>query len=215
MKVIVLSQSKGGAGKSTTALVIAQVLSHKGNKVCVLDADPNLTLLNWKNEKSPIQVIGDITEGNLVKNLNSLKDLYDYVIIDLEGTASLLTSRAILKADFVLIPLQASLPDASQANRIIQLIKDDEAIFERPVPHAFIFTRTNSAIKTKLETSIKEEIERADYPLFTSQLNERSAYKAIFYHQCSLYDLPESVSGQEKAIQNAEQVCNELLGRMS
>lgn len=211
MKVIAFAQSKGGVGKSTSCLITAQVLAHQGKKVCVLDADPNNLLVNWKaSAETSIEVIGDINENNLIKTINSL-DGYDYVFIDLEGKASLLTSRAILKSDFVVIPMQASLPDASQANRIINLIHDDQDIIGKEIKHSFLMTRTSPLIKTKIENKIVSQIKGIDYPMFNNQLNERIAFKAIFFNKCTLYNLPEDVSGKEKAIKNAEEFVQELV----
>ncbi|GBR17453.1 AAA family ATPase [Gluconobacter frateurii] len=210
-KVIVVSQSKGGSGKSTVCLVVAQILASRGFKVALLDGDPNKTILNWAG---PIDTVGDLTEKNIVGQVNEKRSEYDFVFVDTEGVGNLLSSRAILKADFVLIPLQASVPDAIQANRVVQLIKDDEEAFERSIPHAFIFTRTNPAIKSKLEKAIRDEIDEAGYPVFQNQLNERSAFKAVFYHNCLLSQLPNDVAGVDKAIQNAEQVADELMEKL-
>lgn len=209
MKVITFAQSKGGSGKSTSCLITAQVLSKKGYNIAVLDADPNEQLVKWqKSSQSKINVIGEITEHNLLSTLKALSDLnqYDFVLIDLEGKASLLTSRAILKSDFVVIPMQASLPDAAQANRIVNLIHDDEEIIGKQIKHAFLMARTSPLIRTKIESEITKQIQKMDYPLFKAQLNERKAFKEIFFEKKTLYDLADA----EKAIKNAEEFVQEL-----
>jgi len=61
MPIIAMSNPKGGAGKSTTALLLATYLAERGAKVCVLDADPNQPILDWKengNTASTLEVIG-------------------------------------------------------------------------------------------------------------------------------------------------------------
>lgn len=211
-KVICMAQTKGGSTKSTTCLCLAQVLARNGHKVLLLDCDPNRTLLNWcDGENQGITVQGGITEGNIVRAIMNARKEYDFVFLDMEGTANLLVSRAILKSDFVLIPMQPSMPDAIQANRVIELIKAEEEAFERPIPHSFIFTRTSPIIRSKIEQGIEQEIKDAGYPLFKSQLNERAAFKGIFYHKKFIDELE---GDQEKAIQNAKEVCSELLERI-
>ena len=211
MKIISFATGKGGAGKSTSCLVTAQVLAHQKKKVCVLDADPNAQIVSWQEDNDTnISVVGDINERTIIKTISEQKE-FDYVLIDLEGKASLLTSRAILKSDFVVVPMQASLPDAVQADRIINLIKDDEQILEKEIKHAVLFNRTSPLIKTKIEKQIFNDIKEADYPLFDSQLNERIAYKNIFFDKSDLYNLSgKNVSGLDKAISNAEQFVEEL-----
>lgn len=211
-KVIVMAQIKGGSTKSTTALVLAQVLARAGNKVLMLDCDPNRTILNWhEGTKENVTVQGGISEQNIVRTIMDARKQYDYVFVDLEGTANLLVSRAILKADFVLIPMQPSMPDAIQANRVMQLIESEQEAFERAIPHAFIFTRTSPIIRSKIEQAIEQDIREAGYPLFTTHMNERAAFKGIFFHHAFLDELE---GDQTKAIENAKQVCAELLERM-
>ena len=70
MPVIAVSNPKGGAGKSTTTLLLATYLAQSGASVCVLDADPNQPILDWKTKgetKSPIHVVGGVKETNLME----------------------------------------------------------------------------------------------------------------------------------------------------
>src|SRR5690348_8118457 len=46
-KVITIAQQKGGAGKTTLAAHIAVALAQKGNRVAVLDIDPQGSLGHW------------------------------------------------------------------------------------------------------------------------------------------------------------------------
>ena len=40
MPVITFANPKGGAGKTTTALILANELASKGAKISIIDADP-------------------------------------------------------------------------------------------------------------------------------------------------------------------------------
>ena len=46
-KVITIAQQKGGAGKTTVAAHVAVALSQKGNRVAVVDIDPQGSLTHW------------------------------------------------------------------------------------------------------------------------------------------------------------------------
>ena len=52
MPVIVTASSKGGAGKSTLTLVLAQALDAMGATVTIIDADPNRPLVRWRGGRS-------------------------------------------------------------------------------------------------------------------------------------------------------------------
>ncbi|MCC2654489.1 MAG: hypothetical protein K0Q60_4655, partial [Microvirga sp.] len=48
MPVVVVANPKGGAGKSTAALVLATTLVHLGATVSIIDADPNRPIMDWR-----------------------------------------------------------------------------------------------------------------------------------------------------------------------
>ena len=128
MPVIAIANPKGGAGKSTTALVLATTLAAEGATVTVLDCDPNRPIAGWRSGESenPLQVIGDITESTILTRLDKERVSRQFVIVDLEGTASRLTSRALSRAQLVVIPIQASATDAEMAAKAIQLVREEE-----------------------------------------------------------------------------------------
>ncbi|GAA4186909.1 hypothetical protein GCM10023069_71460 [Shinella granuli] len=107
MPVVCAANPKGGAGKSTTILAIASTLAQQGGSVTIIDADPNKPITDWRTGKStlPIQVISDATEGSIRDLINTAASEAQFVFVDLEGTASRLASRAIIRADLTLIPL--------------------------------------------------------------------------------------------------------------
>ncbi|WP_306666057.1 ParA family protein, partial [Escherichia fergusonii] len=47
MPVISFVSSKGGVGKTTSAVVLAGEFAAAGRKVCLIDADPNRPLEAW------------------------------------------------------------------------------------------------------------------------------------------------------------------------
>lgn len=214
MPVVVTASSKGGAGKSTLTLVLAQALDAMGATVSIVDADPNRPLLRWRGGKSkaPIQVIGDVTESNIIKVIREQSTERQFVLVDLEGTANRLVSRAITQADLVLIPLQASALDSNEASRAVGLIQEEEETLEgRVIPYRIIMTRTNPLITTKIESGIYQALADANISLMKTRLHERQAYKAIFVRRVTLGELDESVNGLSGAIENAERLAEEVV----
>jgi chromosome partitioning protein len=214
MPVIVTASSKGGAGKSTMTLVLAQALDAMGASVTIIDADPNRPILRWRSGESAstVEVVGDVTESSIIRVIREHSAVRQFVLVDLEGTANRLVSRAITQADLVLIPLQASALDSNEAGRAVNLIKEEEeALDGRVIPFRIIMTRTNPLITTKIEGGIIHALREAEIPLMQVRLHERQAYKAIFVQRLALRELDESINGLPAANENAERLAEEVV----
>lgn len=217
MPIISVANPKGGAGKSTATLVLATSLAQQGASVVILDCDPNRPIEGWRAGAStnPVIVDGAVSESNIVQKLDDYRRRYQFVFVDLEGTASRLMSRALGRANLVIIPIQASPTDAELAAKAIHLIQEEEATFEKTIPYRILFTRTSPAIATKLEKSIVGQLRAGEVPTFRNHLNERSAYKAMFFHQQDLNELDDKeVNGLPAARDNAMRLAEELIDTM-
>ncbi|WP_105404019.1 ParA family protein [Neorhizobium sp. T7_12] len=214
MPVITVANPKGGAGKSTTTLVLATTLAQQGASVVILDCDPNRPIEGWRrgSSKNPAIVDGAINESSITAKLDEYRRKYQFVFVDLEGTASRLMSRALARAQLVVIPIQASPTDAELAARAIRLIQEEEQAFEKTIPYRILFTRTSPAIATKFEKQITSQLMAGEVPTFRNHLYERSACKALFYHQLDLAELvPSEVNGLPAARDNALLLAEELV----
>lgn len=221
MPVIAVSNPKGGAGKSTTTLLLATYLAQKGASVCVLDADPNQPIMDWKkngNSTTTLQVVGGVRESNLMECLEEQRQ--QFVFIDLEGTASLLVSRSIAMADFVIVPVQASAVDVRQAGKAIRAVRDEEKVAQRSnparrIPFRVLMTRTPApgAPVSSVQRQLEAEIESAGIPRFATSLAERLAFKAVFVERLTLAEMGDlRVGNLEAAYENVHQLAEELVG---
>ena len=217
MPIISVANPKGGAGKSTTTLVLATTLAQQGASVIILDCDPNRPIVGWRagGTKNAVTVDGDVNESNVVQKLDDYRRRFQFVFVDLEGTASRLMSRALGRSNLVVIPIQASPTDAELAARAIHLIQEEEEAFEKTIPYRIMFTRTSPAIATKLEKTILSQLRAGEVPTFRNHLNERSAYKALFFYQQDLSELDDKeVNGLPAARDNAMRLAEELVDTM-
>jgi chromosome partitioning protein len=213
MPVVVFANPKGGSSKSTSALILGQTLAAAGASVTIIDADPNRPIVDWRSggSRSSLRVVGDATEANIVRVITDERARQQFVFVDLEGTASRMVSRAISRADLVIIPLQASAVDARQASRAVSLVQEEEETLQRTIQFRVLLTRTSPLIATKIEREIVSVLRAADLPMFGNHLNERQAYKAMFARRLSLAELnPKQVSGLAEAMGNAQRLAEEL-----
>src|SRR5271154_4208940 len=178
MPVITVSSPKGGAGKTTAVTILATILAEQGAAVTVIDADPNKNILDWSKlpgRPANLTVIGEVTEETIVDQIEAAAANTSFVIVDLEGTASLMVSYAISMSDFVVIPVQGSQLDAKQAARQMKLIKAQERIAGKTIPFAVLFTRSNPAIQPKTQRHIEERFLELKVPIMATRLYDRES----------------------------------------
>ena len=167
-RTIVIANQKGGVGKTTTAINLSASLAELGQKVLIIDMDPqgnttsglgvekdereytiyelllgacsiedcltdsvceNLTVVpsNINLAAAEIELIGtDSKEFILRDAVSSIKDNYDFILIDCPPSLNVLTINAMCTADTVLVPIQCeyyALEGLSQLMHTIELVR--------------------------------------------------------------------------------------------
>ena len=217
MPTISFIQPKGGAGKSTSALILAAELA-KGAKVIVIDADPNAPIAKWSKRgggTTNLEVVQADKEDSIFDLVDEAQKKAAFVIVDTEGVADLQAAYTISVSDFVIIPSQGSALDQDNAARAIKLIKDQERQTRRRVPHAVLFTRVNAAIRSRGMAAAENQLMEHAIDVFETRIIEREVFKAIFSFNTTIDNLnPEQVSGMDKAKTNAREFAREVIRRL-
>lgn len=215
MPTIAMVTPKGGAGKSTSAVILGSELARRGAAVTVIDADPNKPVSDWAKlpgRPDNLTVLADITEETIIEEIEGAAQKTPFVIVDLEGTASMTVAYAVSRADLVIIPTQGSQLDAKQATRAIKLIQQQERAFGKKIRYAILFSRTSEAIRPRTLQHIKSEFTKHGVPAFTVHMHEREAFRAIFSFGGTLESLnPKLVSNLNAAISNARALAAEVV----
>lgn len=209
---------KGGAGKSTATVILATVLAAKGATVTIIDADPNRPVSRWsKRPGKPerLTVTDGVTEETLIDEIENASRRTAFVIVDLEGTASLMVAQAMSRADLVIIPSKGSALDAVEAYKAVKFIRFQEKNYRQAIPFAILFTQTSAAIRPRTLTSIEAEFAENKVPVFGVQIHERDAYRALFTFGGTLDALdPQMVRNVPAAITNAKAFAAEVIRRL-
>jgi chromosome partitioning protein len=127
MRVISFVTQKGGTGKSSLAVSLAVVAEAGGEKVCLLDLDPQRTSASWyetRTAESP--AVLDIDQvGDLPATLGKLRGAgFSLVVIDTPGIDSHATRGAMRTADLCLIPVRPSEADVKATMPTIKALED-------------------------------------------------------------------------------------------
>jgi chromosome partitioning protein len=218
MPTIVFVSPKGGAGKTTAALLLASQLASSYD-VTLIDADPNRPIKAWAsggNAPKRLSVVSDVDEDNIIERIEEAAQKSPIVVVDLEGTAAKIVVLAVSQADLAVIPIQGSQLDAEQASRAIKVIKQREKMTGRALPYAVLLTRTNPVIRTRTMSHIQKGLIDAGVPVMETELNDREAFRAVFSFRQPLAGLdPTEVANLDKAQANVEDFALEILRGLS
>jgi len=195
--IISILNQKGGVGKTTLAVHVATALARKGNKVLMVDADPQGSALDWaasrKNE-ALFPVMG-LPKPTLHRELPKLEADYSFIIIDGPPRVYEVARSAILASNLILIPVQPSPYDVWAAKEIVDLIGEASA-FNEKLKSVFVINRkiTNTAIGR----DVTEALSEYPIPVMKAQISQRVAFaESAGQGQTTLEIDPESLASQE------------------
>lgn len=218
MPTIAFANPKGGAGKTTAALLLASELASRGANVAIIDADPERWISQWgalEGKPASIQIVSDVTEDTIVDQIDEVSRNSQFVVVDLEGTASLMVANAIGMADLVVIPTQGSAMDAKGGAKTIRLIRNQERMARRKIAHSVLLTRTSAAVTSRSLRNVQDQLAQGGVDVFRTSIVERAAFRDIFDFGGTLATLdPKIVSNLNKAQQNAREFAGETLVKL-
>lgn len=173
--IIGLLQQKGGVGKTTLSLNLAATAALDGQRVLVVDADPQGSALAWSSvrQAQPLFPVIGLPKPNLHRELPEIARDYDMVFIDGAPRVNELARSAILASDLVLIPVQPSPFDVWASAETVALIREAQQ-FKPAISAAFVINRkiTNTAIARDVMAAFGEQ----PFPVLPAAVGQRVAF---------------------------------------
>ena len=211
MIVITFSNPKGGTGKTTANLILAEQIAKRGGRVTILDMDPNKNIIGWAEDRAekgmdvPFRIIPRVENADdFYDQLEAEDEHGDYMLIDLEGTADQLTTFATGAADLVLIPMTLTFMEAKQGTRAARLVASMAKHARRTIPTKLLLTRTSSAIQGKDEKDMRDMLAEGGADILPVELMNRTAYNSMFKRGMTLQELYDATAaGLEGKSDNA------------
>ena len=211
MITFAFANPKGGTGKTTSALLLAEQIAKANVRVTVLDCDPNQNILEWAARRAedgrdtPFDVLPRPSEDDLIETVDSLAGETDYLILDLEGTASQAVTFALSRTDLALIPLEPNSVEGPHAARAVALVQRTGNLMHREIPYSLVLNRCNAAFETSEERALREEVKSCGVRLLPVVLVRRAAYTRIFGEAMLLSELIHTATNarERERINNA------------
>jgi chromosome partitioning protein len=207
---------KGGAGKTTAALALALGLVERGQRVAMIDSDPNKPLVRWAELPNRCEAIS-IHPAPTVQDIRDAarearRRTPEWTILDTEGTERGAVVLAALPFDLVLTPLAGSQLDLREAIKAAEMVQAFGRRAARPIPHRALLTRVPAAIKPKMLKSVVAQLREAGVQILPTALLEKEAFRALF-HIGSGFDALEmhGIWGAAAARQNTAAYVDDVL----
>lgn len=175
MPTVAILNPKGGSGKTTAATCLARGLEHAGQRVLLVDADPQGSARDWQAaaETNPTPVAAMDRPANL-RNLPTTAADYDWTVIDGAGRLEEIIREALKIADLVLIPVQPSPYDVWAVSDLVELVKARQAVTDgQPVMGALI---TRAIYGTVLDREITDALAEMELEYLDARIHQRQVY---------------------------------------
>lgn len=204
MYVITFANPKGGSGKTTSAILLAEQIAFSGGRVSILDLDPNANILAWVEGRkaeglgAPFSVHARPEAEDTVELIDQMAAETDYLIIDLEGSKDQIVTFALSRTDLCVIPLDGSPMEARQAATAVRLVQTTSNMIRTPIAYSLLFTRTNAAFQNTDERDVRQEMEANSIPTLPIRIAKRAPYTRIFRDRVLLAELPSIVAKEHE-----------------
>lgn len=197
MKIIACINEKGGSGKSTIACNLATALHRKGQRVVLIDADPQGTARDWRAASPEGADLPPVVAIDRAQNLASaIKTLgADIAVIDGPAKAEAMTAAIVSAADVALIVIQPSGADVWASAAPVRMVRQKLDLGGK-IDAAFLVNRT--AGNTKLSKLIKDG-DWNEYGLeqLDATVGNRVAFAQALTDGLSVYDLTDTAAQTE------------------
>ena len=202
MPILAITSSKGGVGKTTLAICLADFWRQNGKKVSCLDTDPNSNLDAWiRGAKLPNVTCSAIGEEEVIEASLKASESSDIVIIDVAGFLARGMLYAVGVAGAVLVPTKAAKGDVHEALRTQQVITSAMRLSGRRIAYSAILTQVNR--RAQVTSHTRQQFTALGFPALSSELAMRTAYQVAWYQDQSPLDVNDNgVIEDVKAIAN-------------
>lgn len=218
MKVIVISNQKGGTGKTTIAINMCAYLTNQAHNVLLIDADAGQeSASDWAdlNSGKYFDIIS-LKASQIKDYLRRNEERYQYVVIDCPPRANKDAGLFIQVADLILIPVQPSPFDVwatTELCDIIQARRDATAMNDdlkggRPLA---AFVLSNATRGSRLVGETLGAIEDTGFLIYKPMTTQYQVYKRSIGEGRTIFDASERQENAEVQIKQITEQTLEIL----
>lgn len=175
MKIAVVN-TKGGVGKTTTAIYLAAGL-HRDGRTLLVDTDRQQSAVLWSQEDPiwPFPVVARAT-NDVHRHLAQLAVGFDHVVLDTPPGDTAVIRSAVMAADVVIVPVAPTGLDLNRVMPTFELLAEVEPV--HPVLVGVLLTRVRRG--TVSARGVREVLADAGLPTMDTEIPLSEQYAGSF-----------------------------------
>lgn len=187
MRSILVTNAKGGCGKSTIATNLAAYFASEGYATTLADFDPQQSALSWLEERPkdypPITGLAAHDEG-----LKHLPRSTEYLIIDAPARShGRELTELVRRAESIIVPVLPSPIDIKAAQKFIEELMGVHKVVDKQARVAVVANRVRD--NTLIAEELDDYLEKLKAP-YVTWLREAQNYIRAYQRGLGIHELP-------------------------
>ena len=199
--IVGIANSKGGVGKTTISVHLAELFAKNGREVIAVDADAQGSLTDWLQEANPkITIHRLVSADDLLDRVPEIQAKNPNAVIVIDGPAGIgeATRSIMCLADLVIIPLAISRLDMEASEKALQTLRQVRVVRkgEGGKPDAVIIP--NQTRETAIVAEFRGQKEKDGVPIL-GEIKRREVYIKANFDRKFVWDFKDSAANAASA----------------
>jgi chromosome partitioning protein len=194
--IISLINQKGGVGKTTAAVNLASGLAETGNRILVVDADPQGSVVQWQSiaDQAEFEVL-HLPSPQLSKELKTVSRRYDHIVVDSPPAIEDITRAAIEVSNLAIIPIAPSPLDIWSSKETIALVNTLGKKYRKLNAKILIYRKIPG---TRLGKEARDAMQSYNLDILATEISQRIVFvEAMIAGLSVLKYAPKSIAANE------------------
>jgi chromosome partitioning protein len=181
-KLIIVTNQKGGAGKTTAAVHLAGTAVRRGFKTLLIDADKQGTATKWvaqaeEGQAHKIRVMGlAMAEAKIAQEVKQYVDDYDIIFVDCPPSVdSPIPQVMLMIADLAIVPIVPKPGDLWASTDLLELAERASAV-NPDLKVRLLGSNVIANLAMSRHSLSSMATMRESAPLFKTRLHQRTAF---------------------------------------
>lgn len=172
---IAFTNTKGGVGKSTLAAHLAIWLFDRGDRVALLDTDPQGTSSEWIRNAEPEITVRAISDSDGIRAArDELMASHEFVVADAPGEEGEAANAVTFLADLAVLPLEPTKPSVRALKDALKTIRLSHSVRQGKPDTILVLSKVRK--KSRRTAVLKKQLRSSGYCVAESEVRFLEAF---------------------------------------